>query len=261
MQSTFTADDVGKAVKTSTGDVVGMVGTIDPGTAYVEPDPEMGESALATLGWERRSGAVPLADDAVERITEDSLVLDPSLSAEDIISGATSPDDGRPASEPNTGEAEYAPDETVTNDAEASPPTSGADSDPSTQVGGQIDGDEERRSEPAGNPADELDAMQEADTIDEEEVATDMEVGETTDATEARDGPDEERPRELDVDPTELTDQEPEAEVRPDEDVGQRTNADVESERVREDAAPVTEDGEDDRGTDDTAGTGDGNGS
>lgn len=259
MQSTFTADDVGKVVETSAGDIVGTVGAIDPGTAYVEPDPEAGEAAIDTPARERPSDAVPVADDAVEQITEDSVVLDPSLSAEDLVSGATSPDDDRPASEPNAGEAEYAPDETVTNDGEASPPRTDAGSDPSTEIGGRIDGDQERRSDPAGNPADELDAMAEADTIDEEEVTTDMDAGETTDATEDRDEGNGER-REPDVDPRELAD--PEAEVRPGEDVGQRTNADIESERVREDDTESgTEDGEGDRRTGDTAGSGDENGS
>ncbi|MFC7232029.1 hypothetical protein ACFQMM_12635 [Saliphagus sp. GCM10025308] len=59
MSPVFTADDVGKSVETASGDTVGLVTAVDPGTAYVEPDPEMAASTRAALGWGGREDAVP----------------------------------------------------------------------------------------------------------------------------------------------------------------------------------------------------------
>ncbi|MFC7214024.1 hypothetical protein ACFQO4_08010 [Saliphagus sp. GCM10025334] len=243
MSPVFTADDVGKSVETASGDTVGIVTAVDPGTAYVEPDPEMAASTRAALGWGGREDAVPLADDAVDRVTEDAVRLDPSFPGEDLTSDASPADSELPSSEASgkntpAPDEEYTPGEPVTsNQEEPSAPPGEDDPDPGADAGERIDGDEERRGEPAGNPADVTDPVGEIDAADETDPLADGDssgsVDPATDLEELEEIEEAQR-RELEVDPTELTDRDPEAEVRPGEDVGQRTDAAVEPDAVRE---------------------------
>ncbi|WP_312910820.1 hypothetical protein [Natronosalvus caseinilyticus] len=243
MSPVFTADDVGKSVETASGDTVGIVTAVDPGTAYVEPDPEMADSTRAALGWGGREDAVPLADDAVDRVTEDAVRLDPSFPGEDLTSDANPADSELPSSEASgkntpAPDEEYTPGEPVTGDQEEpSPPPGEEDPDPGAGAGERIDGDEERRGDPAGNPADVTDPVGEIDAADETDPLADGDSSGSVDPAadlEELEEIEEAQRRELEVDPTELTDSDPEAEVRPGEDVGQRTDAAVEPDAVRE---------------------------
>ncbi|UTF54306.1 hypothetical protein [Natronosalvus rutilus] len=243
MSPVFTADDVGKSVETASGDMVGLVTAVDPGTAYVEPDPEMTASTRAALGWGGREDAVPLADDVVDRVTDDAVLLSPSFPGEDLTSDASPADSELPLSEvsgKNTPapDEEYTPGQPVTTDQEEpSAPSGEDDPDPGAGAGERIDGDEERRGEPAGNPANVTDPIGEIDAADETDPLAEGDSSGSVDPAadlEELEEIEEAQRRELEVDPTELTDRDPEAEVRPGEDVGQRTDAAVEPDAVRE---------------------------
>lgn len=264
MSPVFTADDVGKSVETASGDTVGIVTAVDPGTAYVEPNPEMAASTRAALGWGGREDAVPLADDAVDRVTDDAVRLDPSFPGEDLTSDASPADSELPSSEASgkntpAPDEEYTPGEPVTTDQEEpSAPPGEDDPDPGADAGERIDGDEERRGEPAGNPADVTDPVGEIDAADETDPLAEGDSSGSVDPAadlEELEEIEEAQRRELEVDPTELTDRDPEAEVRPGEDVGQRTDAAVEPDAVREglegSGRSGSEDAETERGDED----------
>ncbi len=49
--ATLTEEDEGKILVDAEGEELGIVTEVDAGTAYVDPDPGLGEAALATFGW------------------------------------------------------------------------------------------------------------------------------------------------------------------------------------------------------------------
>ncbi|MFC7232028.1 hypothetical protein ACFQMM_12630 [Saliphagus sp. GCM10025308] len=157
----------------------------------------------------RPGGRRPLADDAVDRVTDDAVRLSPSFPGEDLTSDASPADSELPSSEASgkntpAPDEEYTPGEPVTTDQEEpSAPPGEDDPDPGADAGERIDGDSSGSVDPAAD-LEELEEIEEAQR------------------------------RELEVDPTELTGRDPEAGVRPGEDVGQRTDAAVEPDAVRE---------------------------
>lgn len=71
-----TEDDEGKRVVNSTGDTVGMVSEVRSGTAYVDPDPGIGEKVLSKLGWEDADAEdYPLDSSSIDVITDDEIRL------------------------------------------------------------------------------------------------------------------------------------------------------------------------------------------
>lgn len=78
MDDSVTVDDsfVGKRVRSSEGDEVGLVSGVRRGTLYVDPDPGAGKRVLATLGWDDVGQTdYPLGADAIDRVTEDAIHL------------------------------------------------------------------------------------------------------------------------------------------------------------------------------------------
>lgn len=73
----ITDDAVGKTVVTRDGDDVGVVSTVNHGTAYVDPDPGIATKLKTTLGWEDDpdEDGYPLQEEAVETITDDEIRL------------------------------------------------------------------------------------------------------------------------------------------------------------------------------------------
>lgn len=76
MAHTFTEDDEGKSVLNSDGETVGMISDVSHGTAYVDPDPGLGEKLMGKLGWtDRDSDDYPLQESAVDRVDDDGVHL------------------------------------------------------------------------------------------------------------------------------------------------------------------------------------------
>jgi hypothetical protein len=76
MAHTFTDDDEGKKVKNADGDTVGMITEVTHGTAYVDPDPGIGEKIMAKLGWsDRDDDDYPLQENTIDRVDDDAIHL------------------------------------------------------------------------------------------------------------------------------------------------------------------------------------------
>lgn len=75
MQTDVTEDDEGKEVVRD-GETVGRVVDVEHGTAYVDPDPGIGETLLSKLGWaDRDEDNYPLQENAVDQVTDDQILL------------------------------------------------------------------------------------------------------------------------------------------------------------------------------------------
>ena len=76
MRTTFTSDDEGKTVVDPDGNEVGIVESVEEGTAYVNPHPDVAETIAAKLGWgDADEDTYALSDRRVERITESQVVV------------------------------------------------------------------------------------------------------------------------------------------------------------------------------------------
>lgn len=250
MSPPLTEDDVGKRVESADGDEIGVVAEIDGETAYVDPEPGMINTIKAVFDWEGSADqTVPLADDAVKQITDESVKLETAAPAESVTTEAdaetkpeTSTDADTADESSGTEDADYSPgdpvESTVTepeSDAGGSNLGTGTEEldDPVPETSGGVEDAEGRDSDTRHTaeepePAREVDPMGEiddADATDPEQQDPLEETGGITDLerTEELDEVEEEASRDLEVDPSELTDEEPEAEIRPGEDVGQRT--------------------------------------
>ena len=224
MSPTFTSDDVGKAVETAAGDRIGVVADVDPETAYVEPAPDAGDSTRAVLEWGGDAETVPLSDDVVSERTEDAIRLEAEFAADAVTSG-TDDDSGQggaeradeTASEPATGDADHAPGEPV-----ASNPTEAPPDEPGTTPDDEIGADE--AAEPMVEDDEFYDTAEDEARVDPDE---EMEPPEETESAETGDRAAEtttdERDRDdVNVDPDDVIDGDPEAEIDPEEDVGRR---------------------------------------
>lgn len=229
MSPSFTEDDVGKSVRTANDETLGVVTDVDRETAYVDPDPEMADSVGSALEWDRSTeDAVPLGDDAVESIDDEAVTLSDDFPKESIATGATDEVErveDRPEN-PETG-ADYTPGEPVAgtgSETAAGDAGVGTESD-AAEPG--LDAQPPDEPEPGAGDLDEdvndgvvMDAAEEMDGDRERRSAEAVDPIEESGTESA---PGEESPRnDLDVDPTELTDDDPNVEIRPGEDVGQR---------------------------------------
>ncbi|ARS89673.1 hypothetical protein [Natrarchaeobaculum aegyptiacum] len=223
--TTFTPDDVDKTVETETGDVLGVVVEVEAETAYVDPEPDAIESTRAVLDWGQGDPqVVPLTDDAVAEIGDETIRLAADVPAESITSGAVEEGDAI-ESEGDRGTDDYEPGEPVAS----SPPEAERDAD----VPGE--------TPPTGDPDpqapledDEFsDAPEGGARVDpDDEMAASGEVGEQGTADEPFDADEldaieDDASRGLEVDPSELTTDD-EADIRAGEDVGNRTDGSME---------------------------------
>lgn len=102
MAPQFTDDDIGKDIVNANGDKVGIVGDVEHGTAYVEPDPGITDSIKAALGWGTTDeDAYPLQEEAIDRVTDDEVRLEGDLSG--VESGTTGSSDVTGIDETDTG--------------------------------------------------------------------------------------------------------------------------------------------------------------
>ena len=77
MCATFTEDDIGKTVEDPNGAAIGVVASVEGGTALVEPDPDATDSIKAALGWEQEPDeTVPVEPSSVDVITDEAVRLE-----------------------------------------------------------------------------------------------------------------------------------------------------------------------------------------
>lgn len=75
-QRNITDTDEGKRVVNASGDTIGMVKAVRSGTAYVDPDPGLGDRIRTRLGWEDvEADDYPLDESTIETITDDEIRL------------------------------------------------------------------------------------------------------------------------------------------------------------------------------------------
>ena len=283
--TTFTEDDIGKSVENAVGDEIGVITDVDRETAYVDPEPGMINTIKAVFDWEGSADeTVPLADDAVKNITADTVQIEQAAPAESITTEAD-PDDDFEDVGPDADDAgekrdvDYAPgqpvESTVTETETDSPDSdlgTGADElgDPVPETSGGVEDAEGRDSDTRHTaeepePAQEVDPMGEIDDTDEIDPERQDPLEESggiddVERTEELDEVEEDASRDLEVDPSELTNEDPEAEVRSGEDVGQRTDPDPDADTtagVESESDRPTTDGEEsaasETGTDEDA--------
>ncbi|WP_306054502.1 hypothetical protein [Natronococcus wangiae] len=243
MSPTFTEDDVGKTVESATGENLGAVVAVDPGTAYVEPEPGMADSIKAVLDWEGDADdAVPLADDSVDRVTDETIRLKAEFPTESITSGAADDERAGDLEGSDRREIGYDPGEPAASD----PTDPETDVDGTNRRTGAGDLDE---SEPMTGNDEFYDSPEGGPRVDPSDEMAEPEAGEPTEAAddaEEMGSVEDEASREIEVDPSELTERDSEAEIAPDEDVGRREEpGDVrdESEATTESTADEPGDG------------------
>lgn len=246
--TTFTPDDVDKTVETETGDVLGVVVEVEAETAYVDPEPDAIESTRAVLDWGQGDPqVVPLTDDAVAEIGDETIRLAADVPAESITSGAVEEGDAI-----ETG-ADRASDDYDPGDPVASnPPDSERDADVPGETPPTGDPDPQA---PLEDDDGFYDAPEGGARVDpDDEMAASGETGEEGTADDPFDADDldaieDEASRGLEVDPSELTTDD-EADLRAGEDVGNRTDTSTTEragDEVDEDpgsrGGPTTDDG------------------
>ena len=76
MQVTITDDDIGKDVVDARGEKIGLVSSVEHGTAYVDPDPGITDEISAKLDWGGRDDEdYPLQEDMIAEVTDDEIRL------------------------------------------------------------------------------------------------------------------------------------------------------------------------------------------
>ncbi len=75
-QRTITEKDDGKRVVNADGEKIGVVSGVRNGTAYVDPDPGLGDRILSKLGWDNiDEDDYPLERESVDAVTDDEIRL------------------------------------------------------------------------------------------------------------------------------------------------------------------------------------------
>lgn len=76
--ATITESDEGKSVVRD-DTTVGIVATVEHGTAYVEPDPGLTDKLMSQLGWKDiDEETFPLQEDEIVDVTDDKIQLQSS---------------------------------------------------------------------------------------------------------------------------------------------------------------------------------------
>lgn len=67
----FTEEEEGKKVVNADGDEVGIVKSVEDGTAYVDPDPNVADTFKSAIGWgDAGEDTYALKENNVEAITD-----------------------------------------------------------------------------------------------------------------------------------------------------------------------------------------------
>ena len=77
MCAEFTSDDEGKRIVNAEGEQIGIVESVEAGTAHVEPDPGMTDTIKSKLGWgDADEETYSLDQQNVESITDDEVRIE-----------------------------------------------------------------------------------------------------------------------------------------------------------------------------------------
>ncbi|MDZ7731681.1 MAG: hypothetical protein U5K37_13410 [Natrialbaceae archaeon] len=98
---TLTDDEIGKTVVGSNGEEIGIVASVEPDTAHVEPEPGIVDRVKGVLGWESDTeDTVPISTDEIREVTDSEVHIEPHFgeSAMDAPSGDAGLDDPSVAS-------------------------------------------------------------------------------------------------------------------------------------------------------------------
>lgn len=239
MTERFSEADVGKTVENADGETVGIVAAVEGGTAHVDPDPGLLDSILATIGWKTDpEETVPIEASDVDEVTADGIRLDTRFWDRDepidaSAATAVGSTDGReePTDRPNEDDG---PSPGMVGEADREVASR---DDPDASEGMGEPESTERADE--RNGAEPIDAAEEIGGAEEVEGADELSTAEEMRATEEMDEVD----RGIEADPSEVVDEDSEAQHRPEEDVGERSDAvDPDEDVGRTDAAVEPED-------------------
>jgi hypothetical protein len=74
MPQNLTDDDEGKEVVTTEGEKIGIIKSVERGTAHVDPDPGMTDELKSKMGWgDRDEDTYRLDENSVETVTDDNI--------------------------------------------------------------------------------------------------------------------------------------------------------------------------------------------
>jgi hypothetical protein len=77
MCAQFTDEDEGKRVVNADGDEIGIVETVEGGSAYVNPDPGITDTIKSKLGWgDSDEESYELPEQNIKAITDDEVQVD-----------------------------------------------------------------------------------------------------------------------------------------------------------------------------------------
>ncbi|WP_435100398.1 hypothetical protein [Halarchaeum sp. P4] len=78
--STLTDEDVGKVLRDIEGEELGVVTAVEGNTAWVDPDPGIGDAVLAALGWSAKDEDDYTVDgELVDTVTNEEVRVDADL--------------------------------------------------------------------------------------------------------------------------------------------------------------------------------------
>ncbi|GAA0298102.1 hypothetical protein [Halarchaeum salinum] len=78
--ATLTSEDEGKILVDVEGEELGVVTEVESNTAWVDPDPGLGEAVLAAFGWtEKNEDDYTIAGDLVDTVTDEEIRVDVDL--------------------------------------------------------------------------------------------------------------------------------------------------------------------------------------
>lgn len=76
MTHNLSEEDEGKNIVDSNGETIGMVSSVESGTAYVDPDPDLTDSIKSKLGWgDVDQEDYKLQDSQIDTVTDDEIRL------------------------------------------------------------------------------------------------------------------------------------------------------------------------------------------
>ena len=77
MCAEFTSDDEGKRIVNAEGEQIGIVESVEAGTAHVDPDPGVTDTIKSKLGWgDADEETYSLNERNVESITDDEVRIE-----------------------------------------------------------------------------------------------------------------------------------------------------------------------------------------
>lgn len=78
--ATLTSEDVGKILVDVEGEELGVVTDVEDNTAWIDPEPGLGEAILAAFGWtEKNEDDYSIDGDLVDTVTDEEIRVNADL--------------------------------------------------------------------------------------------------------------------------------------------------------------------------------------